>query len=528
VAAFVGFAGVVGPLCSAVVGTAASVWGAGGTCAEAAGWLVGDGLGALVVAPVFVALRTPRVSRSSVEVVAGGMTLASVSLLAFRHWDLPVDTVLPYLVLPPLVWAAFRLGLRGAAFGVAAVGMLGGWSTSIGYGPFAAAAGASATMLFQIYLAVLAVTALLIAALVAGLSEREEIQRVTECRQRQQAALADLGQRVLVAEQAEEVLSQLDVALRTIDRRPGESPPHRAADPGTQRSHAGPGSPQALVGDGPTDPWEPLTRHRSLLDQRSFVEAHPIGAGSAVLATSAATLAGNALDRLEQEARLRERAAELESLNAQLARANTFREQLVSRVSRELRSPLTPILGFAAVLRRSIAGEASESMVALEAIERNARRMLAWIDELLLSARAADGELDVRTSVIEVASSVRRTLEYGLDHVEVVVAGPEPVWALVDPGRLAQCVLDLVTNAVKYGEPPVVVEVRNDGAEHVVIEVSDQGEGAPAEIVPVLFDRFTRGELPTDDLSRGIGLGRSIVQRGPQRHPSTSVELVSR
>jgi signal transduction histidine kinase/integral membrane sensor domain MASE1 len=510
-AAFVAFAGVVGPASSALVGTAVSVAWWNGSWSAFWSWWIGDGLGALVVAPLFVAFRRRKVPRSRVEVLVGSGLLTAVTLLVFRNWGGAVDTVLPYLVLPPLVWAAFRTGLRGGAFGVAVVGMIGGWSTALGYGPFAAAPAAAATGLFQLYLVVVSVTALLIAVLVGGLTEREAIQREAERRQRQQAALAQLGNRALTAERREEVMADLGMALRAIaEAAPGESPaPPESPEPPSPLWPPEEGPREMRAGSAV---WEPLAAHRDLLDTHGFVERYPIEPGAVSLMTSASTIAANALDRLAQEERLRERAEELEGSNGQLARALTFREQLVSTVGHELRSPLTPILGFADVLRRSVPGDGSDPEFALDAIERNARRILTLIDELLLSARASEGDLLARPAPTDVASTLRRALEHGFDHVEVSLEAEAPLIALVDPVHVSQCVLNLVTNAIKYGEPPIVVRVRDDGPDRVVVEVTDRGPGVPPAMVPVLFDRFTQADEPSADTSRGVGLGLAIVQ----------------
>jgi integral membrane sensor domain MASE1 len=375
-AAFVVFAGVAAPMVSGLIGTATSVAWWGGDWSTLGGWWVGDGLGNLVIAPLFVAFRAPKLRRSATEMLLSGGLLVAVIVAVFQNWDSGIDIALTYLVLPPLVWTALRFGLPGAAIGAALLGMFGGWSTPIGYGPFSTTADFNAIVLFQLYLGVMTVAALLIAVLVADLTERDEIQRESERRQRQQAALAQLGQHSLLATDPASVLHRLDDTLRAIAERSGT--PSRRAAPAAVRQEPG------------LDPWGPLADHRELLAAQQFVERHPVEPDEAALVASASTIAANALDRLDQEDRLRERAEELESLNGQLARAITFREELVAMVSHELRSPLTPILGFTEVLRRSEPAAGSDPDIALDAIERNARRILALIDELLLSARTAD------------------------------------------------------------------------------------------------------------------------------------------
>lgn len=498
-AAFVVCAGVIGPLVSGLVGTATSVTWWGSEWSRFGGWWIGDALGGVVIAPLFLAFRTPTIRRSRTEIgLSGGLLVAAV-VIVFQDWGAGLDIAVTYLVLPPLVWTALRFGLRGAAVGAALLGMIGGWSTPIGYGPFTVTADANAIVLFQLYLAVMTVAALLIAVLVADLTEREVIQRESDRRQRQQAALAQLGQHSLLVAHPKDVMGRLDDALRAIAERAGES---------TGRS-----SVTASPGEPLLDPWEPLRGHRELLDAQGFVDRHPIEPDTAALAASASTIAANALDRLDQEERLRDRADELERLNDRLARAIAFREELVEMVSHELRNPLTPILGFTEVLRRSAPGDGSDPSAALDAIERNARRILSLIDELLLSARATDGELAVRPAATDVTATLRRVLAFGFSQVEVVADhAEEPSLALVDPSHLGQCVLDLVTDATRNGTPPVEIRVRTEEPDHVLVEIIDGGDVLPVEVGAEPSGRKDGATSPRD-LWSGAAPGRSTVER---------------
>ena len=71
---------------------------------------------------------------------------------------------------------------------------------------------------------------------------------------------------------------------------------------------------------------------------------------------------------------------------------------------------------------------------------------------------------------------------------------------------------NLLTNAAKYGAPPMVVDCAPKGADHVVVRVTDQGEGIPADFVPQLFERYTRTESARSGVQRGTGLGLYIAR----------------
>jgi signal transduction histidine kinase len=85
----------------------------------------------------------------------------------------------------------------------------------------------------------------------------------------------------------------------------------------------------------------------------------------------------------------------------------------------------------------------------------------------------------------------------------------------VDADALERIVSNLVVNACRYGEPPVVVRaVQAAGELHVVVE--DSGPGVPVDFVPQLFDRFARA--PTTSAVNGTGLGLAIAQAYARAH----------
>lgn len=86
-----------------------------------------------------------------------------------------------------------------------------------------------------------------------------------------------------------------------------------------------------------------------------------------------------------------------------------------------------------------------------------------------------------------------------------------------DPPHLQQIVVNLVTNAVKYGRAPITVAAGYEGPsingeDFAVLRVSDSGDGVPAAFVPQMFERFTQSDLRTRRSGAGTGLGLSIVK----------------
>jgi PAS domain S-box-containing protein len=205
-----------------------------------------------------------------------------------------------------------------------------------------------------------------------------------------------------------------------------------------------------------------------------------------------------------------------------LERDITFREQLLAVLGHDLRNPLGAITACAYLLSRAEQLEERERQ-AVERIRRSGARMARLIDDILDFARSRlGGGIPVARQHINMAEVCRTTLE------EFQVTFPERQLLLKvegdlegewDPDRVAQVLSNLVFNALQHGSPdsPVCTRVRRAGPE-VLLEVSNQGEPVPAELLPHLFDPFKRrpeDQRPREGKSgvRSLGLGLHIVRQ---------------
>jgi signal transduction histidine kinase len=225
-----------------------------------------------------------------------------------------------------------------------------------------------------------------------------------------------------------------------------------------------------------------------------------------------AALTGIALDRVrlfeqEHQARLA------------LERANELMTNFVALAAHELRTPVTTVHGFVQTLNhlgdRLDESQKDELRVALE---QQTARMAALVEQLLdlsrLDAEAVEvkpQELDLRRrleDVVAVAAGPR------LEDVRVEVVGTST--AVVDPAIVDHIVTNLVTNALRYGQAPVLVSAVVDGGQ-VRISVEDEGPGVASEIEETLFERFTRAGVARDRVA-GTGLGLAIARAYARAH----------
>jgi signal transduction histidine kinase len=202
-------------------------------------------------------------------------------------------------------------------------------------------------------------------------------------------------------------------------------------------------------------------------------------------------------------------------------RLEALREEILSLVSHDLRSPLTVVKGYLEILEQPL--EEGKRGLAAHNAERAIDRMEGLLDDLLHATRAervfaptALRSVDLGWLAEGVASSLQVAAEQHLR-----VAAEEGIIVLGDAARLEQAVTNLVGNAVKYGPPEgeVRIEVFADG-DHARLAVQDDGASIPEDQRETLFERGMRGTgvraMP------GMGLGLYIVRVVAEAHGGTA------
>lgn len=205
----------------------------------------------------------------------------------------------------------------------------------------------------------------------------------------------------------------------------------------------------------------------------------------------------------------RERAA-----TAELGRVNRAKDEFLSMVSHEMRTPLSSIHGFADLLdRRHDELDAEERREMARRIRANADRQIELIDDLLSSDRLANGAIIADRRHVQLRDLVVDTVDaFDVDRSEVQIDVDEDHDVLADPGHVRQILTNLLSNADRYGRPPFEISsVADADGGTVRLRVRDRGAGIPDEFVPHLFERFTQADRDGD--SPGIGLGLSIARQ---------------
>ncbi|MBV8256201.1 MAG: GAF domain-containing sensor histidine kinase [Actinobacteria bacterium] len=193
-------------------------------------------------------------------------------------------------------------------------------------------------------------------------------------------------------------------------------------------------------------------------------------------------------------------------------RVSELKSQFVALASHELRAPVAGIHGVTMTLRERGDDLLPEQVRVLQGtLYEQSDRMRRLVDQLLdLSKLEADAvEISPRRFPVRerVESVLRQVVPDKLEHIVVAV---EPgLETLADPDAFDRILANLVTNAVRYGAPPVKVSARQLDT-HFRLWVEDAGDGVPPEFAPRLFQRFARGRADASD--GGSGLGLAIAQ----------------
>lgn len=218
--------------------------------------------------------------------------------------------------------------------------------------------------------------------------------------------------------------------------------------------------------------------------------------------------------------RLREsedrRVAEQAVTNAALREAHERVADLVGMLSHDVRQPLTVITGYINTVTEDWDRLSdTRRRQFLQRANSAARRMSILVADILALTSLDAGTVHPRRAVIDVRAAITDILDQlpAEDATAVTThLGHDDAFASVDPGHLQQMMLNLVGNALKYGQPPVDVTLTVD-ADALDITVSDHGEGIPTEFIPDLFARFTRANSGVAVTKAGTGLGLYIVNQ---------------
>jgi len=207
--------------------------------------------------------------------------------------------------------------------------------------------------------------------------------------------------------------------------------------------------------------------------------------------------------------------------------ADRIKEDFVALVSHELRTPLSSIIGYVEVMFDEETGPLTpRQRQFLEVVDRNARRQLRLVSDLLFVSQVDAGRVRLDMDDVDLAELAKAAIEAAEPRaktagIELRVQSDDTTME-GDADRLGQIFDNLLTNAIKFTPAGGEVAVRIMSASDTVsIEVADTGIGIPDVEQEQLFTRFFRASTATSRAIPGIGLGLTIVKAIVDAHRGT-------
>jgi PAS domain S-box-containing protein len=543
---FVVYAAVLAPVVSATIGSLSLCLGDAKEWARFPWlwltWWMGDGFGALIVAPMLLSWSLPGkvISRDVPEIFSLFVVQLIVVLLVFGGWfPGPVKTYpLAYLSLPCLLWAALKFDQRVVTSAIVLMAGVAVWGAKHGYGPFIEPNPNVSLLLLISFVGTSSLMTLVVAAV---MSERRKAEadksKLASELELQRRRIEDIvahvpgvvweawgrpgtgDQRVdfvsshvekMLGYSREEWLSTRNFWLSIVHADDKERVAAEAA---------------AIFASGKGGAirfrWLRKDGHEIWVEAQSMVvcdESGPVGMRGVTIDITAAVKAElERAELLERESHARQQAEE----------ASRLKEEFLATVSHELRTPLNAVLGWSRLLRGGQLDKDGQGH-AVEVIERNATAQRQIIEDLLDVSRIVAGKLRINTQPIDVLlvihaaiDAVRPAAEAKEIEIRTHVEAPDMI-VRADVERLQQVLWNLLANAVKFTPADGVIDVYLEQHDSLAeIRIEDSGPGIPEEFLPRIFERFSQADGSITRKHGGLGLGLAIVRHLVELHGGT-------
>jgi PAS domain S-box-containing protein len=533
---------------AASIGAATVIVGGLGTQADPGAiwltWWLGDTVGAIVVAPIIVLWeRRPRlfdVARRLPELLALLATLALVVYAVFSPWPAGRPDF-PVILVPVLLWSAFRFGAWFTALCSAMVAMMAIYGTLRGWGPFGRWSLNDALLILQTFIGMSTTMMLSVAAEVARRRDVEQdLRRLNDDLEWSIATRTDelvkVNERLIEAQEVAHVGSwEWDISS---DRIWWSDEMYRIY--GIERS--APIGYEAFLGHlHPDDrPRVEATVRQAMADGRPFEFEHRVmrrdgtfrvlhGAGRVIVNSSwqPIRMVGIGLDITERKEAEEARAQLIQeqARRQEAEESSRAKDQFLAILSHELRTPLNAALGWAHMLRE-MPRDSPATRNAVDTIYRNLLVQSRLVSDIVDVSRISKGALTIEPAPIDLAGIINAAMEMVREParlrritLESRVDGEMIVDLIGDAKRLEQVFWNLLSNGVRFGREGGIVSVAAalDG-ESVRVTVEDDGPGIDPAFLPHVFEPFRQADASPRRAHDGLGLGLAIARHLVELH----------
>ncbi len=482
-------------------------------------WWLGDASGALIVTPLLLLWsQFPNRSHRSrwLEGVCLLLATGLVSEFAFGglgrsfSTDVPVDVI----CIPILTWAAFRFGPRATSTTAFLMSGIAIWGTWRGVGPFVRSDPNQSLLLLQIFMAVLTITSMALAAAVQDrarlLADEQELRSRAEAAERHRSQIIKaLPEGIVVTDREGRTILSNAAAEAIVG-------PSKSGLDGYGYAYMGVWRPDGTAWPPDETPLARAIHRGETVQGEQMLVLNPLtGTRVPVLASAAPVY--------DSQGTLIGAVTVFQDITSQ-RELEQQKEEFLSAAAHDLKTPLTNIRGWAQMLERHLdrrAELAPEINEALATIIGATNKMNGLVDELLDSSRQnIQRGIDLVLEPADLVEMARRVLNEHSRNAHRHTLRLESIHASLvghlDPVRLERVLTNLVSNAIKYSPDggEIVVSIAAEDREFrrwAILAVRDEGLGIPAAELPRIFDRFQRGSNVLGRID-GTGVGLAYVR----------------
>ncbi|SMD42861.1 Na+/proline symporter [Aquiflexum balticum DSM 16537] len=219
---------------------------------------------------------------------------------------------------------------------------------------------------------------------------------------------------------------------------------------------------------------------------------------------------------------LKNASQKLQKMNETLRLNDMLKDEFISTVTHEMKTPITSIRAFSEILLDDDLPESDKKRF-LDIIIQETNRMTRLIDQVLDLERFDSGrqelnleKADIRILILQTAESMLQVFKEKNIDFNIEIAYDE-FQLLVDEDRLKQVILNLLSNASKFAKNKIVLKTYLKDHD-LYLQVIDDGKGVPEEEAPYIFDKFFQAKNQTSKKPIGSGLGLAISKKIIEYH----------
>lgn len=213
----------------------------------------------------------------------------------------------------------------------------------------------------------------------------------------------------------------------------------------------------------------------------------------------------------------------------ELKELEAYRREYIGNISHELKTPIFNIQGYVLTLLDGGLDDPSINKDYLLKTEKSIERMITIVKDLEMISKLESGQLKLEFSPFDIVSLSKEVMEFLDDKakkqkikLQFHKAYDKPIKVLADKNRVRQVLTNLIDNSIVYGKKKGISTLSFfDMDDHLLVEVSDDGDGIAKEELPRLFERFYRTDKARSTEKGGSGLGLAIVKHIIEAHKQT-------